>query len=90
MNETPSQRRLDFAKNHGYKYVGNGWFLPVEPVLTIGEFKRITDFTINERINLKRDMSGLCAKHSVYIMVYILKRVKKNHIYGRFLVNNKV
>lgn len=89
-NQTPSVATLNFAKSHGYKYVGNGWFLPVEPVLTIGEFKRIHDFSIHERINLRSDMQGLCKKHSVHIMSYFKKRWFENHIYGRFLVDNKV
>lgn len=90
MEETPSTIRMQFANSHGYKYVGNGLFMPVDQIATIGDFKRVHNFNVHERINLRADMEGLCRKHSVHIMVYMLKRWKENHIYGRFLVNNKV
>lgn len=90
MSNTPGVRRLHFARSHGYKYVGNGWFLPIEPVLTIGQFKRINDMSIHERINLASSMEGLCRKHSVHIMTYIYKRWKERRVYGRFLIENKV
>lgn len=90
MQETPSVKRLKFAADHGYHYVGNGWFLPIKSVGTIGEFKRIYNFSVHERINLRFQMVGLCRKHAVHVMTYFTKRWKENHIYGRFLIDNKV
>lgn len=89
MATTVTPERIKFAKKHGYKYVGNGCFLPkphpmhnVNLLYSKGLIKPVSALTVHERINLRSNMSKLCRAYNCFVIFWFRLRLKGNDFYA--------
>lgn len=81
--------RIKFAKKHGYKYAGNGWFIYNRPSVNfLLYYKCVSLMSINERINLRSNMLHHCRKYNVFPTMFTLLRIKSHRFYMYFYFNS--
>lgn len=80
-NLTPSVQRLKFAKEHGYKYVGNGWFESVNTMPFLQMCRTVNSMTVHQKINLRHNFKPTCTKFEVFVSKWFYLRTKSEDIY---------